>query len=63
MQPMHGMGGPRIFLRRLAGDEPSGSTQAAAKPICQCSMAAPDARAEVKFRRYGQNQDDRLLNV
>ena len=36
--------GPRIFLRRLAHDEPSGSTQAAAKPVRGCSLAASEFR-------------------
>ena len=33
-----GWDGPRIFLRRLAHDEPSASTQAAAKPVRGCSL-------------------------
>jgi CheY-like chemotaxis protein len=41
----------RIFLRRLAHDEPSGSTQAAAKCNCGCSLAASDERAKVKSQR------------
>jgi hypothetical protein len=45
--------GSRIFLRRLAHDEPSGSTQAAAKPDRGCSLAASDVRTEVMVRRNG----------
>jgi hypothetical protein len=45
--------GSRIFLRRLAHDEPSGSTQAAAKPDRGCSLAASDERAKVKSQRNG----------
>src|ERR1700690_3445583 len=40
-------------LWRLADDEPSGSTQVAAKPDRGCSLADSDERAEVKFRRNG----------
>ena len=45
--------GPRIFLRRLAHDEPSGSTQAAAKPDRGSSLAASDERAKVKSQLSG----------
>jgi hypothetical protein len=43
--------GPRIFLRRLAHHEPSGSTQAAAKPARGCSLAASNVQAKVRIRR------------